>query len=366
MPETRSIDVMLGQDDPSRTAIVRTDRIRRVKIAFISASLTLSVCAWALVAREIALGRTTIADIAIFLFMLMATGLGVERGFHRLITHRTFKCKQAIRYLFAALGSMAGQGPVIGWTSIHRLHHRFTDREGDPHSPLAGSDTGLLATLRGLWHAHLGWQFNDELPNSAVFARDLLGDRTMNRINRLYVVWLGVGFVVPAILGLLLIGSVEGAYRGLVWGGFARWFFSTNLSYAINSLCHRFGARPFESPDGSTNLWWLAAPTFGAAWHNDHHAFPQSALVGFSPRQVDLSGLVICGMARIGWAWDVTVPSADALNRRHRVPDSSPGTTISTDRSSAPERSGAAPGGVAPPGERDERHASAVDVPHAT
>jgi stearoyl-CoA desaturase (delta-9 desaturase) len=293
---------------PTRRLVVRTRQVARIKRAFILVSMIISVAGWILAAREIWIGRTGAADLAIFALMCTVTGLGVELGYHRLITHRSFKSATAIRVVLGVFGSMAAQGPVIAWASIHRMHHRFCDADGDPHSPRLHGET-LTGKMMGFWHSHVGWQFNDSLPSSSAFAKDLLRDRAMQVVNRYYVPFILLGLALPAALGFALIGGTEGIYRGLVWGGLLRWFFSTNLSYSVNSFCHTFGSRPYRTKDGSTNLWWLAIPTFGAAWHNDHHAFPMSAFVGFGRGQLDLSGVVVRVLQRLGLAHDVRTPS---------------------------------------------------------
>jgi stearoyl-CoA desaturase (delta-9 desaturase) len=300
---------------PYERFVVHSSRVATVKRAFILANFAMSLLGWILAIREVQIGRAGFADLFICFVMCVLTGVGVELGFHRLITHRSFKCVAAVRIALGVFGSMAAQGPIIGWASIHRMHHKYCDTGGDPHTPLLFG-ASALGKWRGFWHAHVGWQFNDMLPISSEFAKDLLRDRHMQALTRLYVPLMASGLVFPALLGVILIGGWQGAYRGFVWGGLFRWFWSTNWAYSVNSFCHLFGKRVFRTPDGSRNLWWLALPTFGSAWHNDHHAFPSSAIVGFSSGQIDLSGLIVRWLVALGWAYDVRMPSVGEREQR--------------------------------------------------
>jgi stearoyl-CoA desaturase (delta-9 desaturase) len=246
-------------------------------------------------------------DVAIFLVMYLLTALGVTVGFHRLLTHRAFQTRPWLRYTLALLGSMSVQGPVIDWVADHRKHHTFTDEEGDPHSPHAGYGAGLGGMLRGLWHAHTGWLFETHgQASSKRFARDLVEDPTMRRINRYFPLIALGSLLLPFLLGLALGGGVLAAgLSALLWGGLVRIFLVHHITWSINSICHFFGSRRFETGDESTNVFWLALPSLGEAWHHNHHAFPQSAFHGLRWYELDPSGWLILAMARVGLAWDV-------------------------------------------------------------
>ena len=240
-------------------------------------------------------------DLVAFFAVYIPTGLGITVGFHRLFTHRSFKTGPITRGVLGALGSAAIEGPMISWVADHRKHHAFSDEEGDPHSPHVHH-----GGLRGLLHAHVGWLFvHDQRALKTRYAPDLLADPVSRFINRTFLWWVLAGFVVPFSIGLALGGTLLAGLTSLLWGGLIRMFFLHHVTYSINSLCHVFGRRDFETGDESRNLAWLALPSFGESWHNNHHAFPTSSVHGLKWWQVDLSSMVIRVLERLGLAWDV-------------------------------------------------------------
>jgi stearoyl-CoA desaturase (delta-9 desaturase) len=247
-------------------------------------------------------------DVAIFAVMYLLTAGGVTVGFHRLLTHRAFQTRRWLRYTLAVLGSMSLQGPVIDWVADHRKHHTFTDEDGDPHSPHAGHGAGLRGMVKGLWHAHVGWLFETHgQASSKRFARDLLEDGGMRRINKIFPLLALMSLALPFTLGVALSGGslVAGGLSALLWGGLVRIFLVHHITWSINSICHFFGRRRFQTDDESTNVFWLALPSLGEAWHHNHHAFPQSAFHGLRWYELDPTGWVILGLERVGLAWDV-------------------------------------------------------------
>jgi stearoyl-CoA desaturase (delta-9 desaturase) len=251
--------------------------------------------------------------------MYLLSGLGVTVGYHRLLTHRAFDAPRPVRYTLATLGSLAVQGPVIEWVADHRKHHAFADEEGDPHSP-HGHGSGLRAALRGLFHAHMGWLFERQgLARKRRYAADLLEDPGMVRISRLFPLLVLLGLALPFGLGYALTGGLHGALTALLWGGPVRIFLIHHITWSINSVCHFFGRRRFATDDHSTNVFWLALPSLGESWHHNHHAFPRSARHGLCWWEVDPSGLVIAGMARVGLARNVVSISPERQQQRRRV-----------------------------------------------
>jgi stearoyl-CoA desaturase (delta-9 desaturase) len=245
-------------------------------------------------------------DLVVFIVVYALTGLGVTVGFHRHLTHRSFRTSRALRAILGALGSAAIEGPVISWVADHRKHHAFADAPGDPHSPHVDHGTGLRGMLRGLLHAHLGWLFIHTQRGSRLrYAPDLLRDPVIRFVDRTFALWVFAGLALAFGLGVALGGTLAAGLTALLWGGGVRIFVLHHVTYSINSLCHVFGRRPFDTEDRSTNLAWLAVPTFGEAWHNNHHAFPTSAVHGLGRWQVDPSALVIGALERLGLVWDV-------------------------------------------------------------
>jgi stearoyl-CoA desaturase (delta-9 desaturase) len=246
------------------------------------------------------------SDFAVFGILYVLTGLGVTVGFHRHLTHRAFKAKRPVRAILAVLGSAAIEGPVISWVADHRKHHAFSDQHGDPHSPHVDHGGGLRGALRGLLHAHLGWLFiHTQRGARARYTRDLLDDPIISYIDRTFFLWALLGLGAAFALGVSIGGSLITGLTGLLWGGLVRMFVLHHVTFSINSLCHYFGRQRFRTGDESRNLAWLAVPSFGEAWHNNHHAFPTSAAHGMRRWELDPSALVIRGLERLGLAWDV-------------------------------------------------------------
>ena len=265
----------------------------------------------ALVGAIVVLWRSGVGpiDVAMLVGMFVANIIGIGVGLHRHFSHRAFQTTTPIRITLAVLGSMAAQGPLLFWAAVHRRHHAFSDREGDPHSPHLYGD-GWVDLVRGFWHAHVGWVFMPEVHDLWVFVPDLVRDPLVLKISRLYFVWVGTGLAIPAAIGGIVTRTWAGAASGLLWGGLIRIALTHHTTWSVNSICHIYGRRPFRSRDLSANNLWLAIPSFGEAWHNNHHAFPSSAFHGLQWWEVDLSGYIIRLLEMTGLAWNVKRPSA--------------------------------------------------------
>lgn len=256
-----------------------------------------------------------VSDVAVFLLLWAATGLGVTVGYHRLFTHRAFAAPDGVRALLAFCGALAGQGPVISWAAIHRRHHELSDEPGDPHSPNLHDQTGI-GRLKGLLHAHYTWMIEHDYPNVAHYTPDLLKDRAIAGVNRhYYAIALG-GLFVPGLLCGLLAWQWQAAVSGILWGGFLRMAVLGHTIWAINSVLHRFGQCPFATGDHSHNAGFVSLLTFGEAWHNNHHAFPTSAKFGLRRGWSDPGWWTVCLLARLGLASDVRQPPDPVIDRR--------------------------------------------------
>jgi stearoyl-CoA desaturase (delta-9 desaturase) len=256
-------------------------------------------------------------SVGLCILLYVATVLGITVGFHRILSHCSVKANGPVRAVFAVLGSMAAQGHVIHWVSNHRRHHQHTDQAGDPHSPHSTSEGKHLGHWQGFWHSHITWMFEGEFPN-VLLSKDLLKDPIILQINRFYLGWVLLGFAAPAAISGLLNQSWWGVAHGLLWGGFVRTFLVHHIIWSINSVTHLYGRRPFSTKENSTNNVWIALPSGGESWHNNHHAFPQSAKFGLMWWQADIGWWCIQLMCQFGWVWDVKVPTKKMMQaKRH-------------------------------------------------
>jgi stearoyl-CoA desaturase (delta-9 desaturase) len=240
------------------------------------------------------------SDIILLVALYSFIALGVTVGYHRMLTHRSFRPHPIVKFLLLVLGSMALEGPAIDWAATHLKHHAQADREGDPHSP-----------VEGFFHAHMGWMFNDSTADPHIYSRHLLDDPMIVFVSRTFLLWSLLSLVIPFALG---------GWTGLLWGGLVRIFLTHHVTWSVNSVCHTFGRRAFETNDRSRNEWVVGLLAFGEGWHNNHHAFPRSAFHGLHWWQFDLSGYVIRALERCGLVHDVyRVPPAMIERRLART-----------------------------------------------
>ena len=237
----------------------------------------------------------------------LLTGQGITMGFHRLATHEAFKCHKAVKAVVLALGSAAAQGPVITWADNHRRHHINADQEGDPHSPHADFGEGWKETAKGFLHAHIFWLFGDQPADFGRYTKRLREDKLVSFIDRYFGLWVGLGLAIPAIIG---------GWRGFIWGGLIRMLLMNHATFAVNSVCHMFGTRRFNTPDESRNNWFIALITGGEGNHNNHHANAKAAYHGLTWREWDLTGYLIRALSFIGLVWDVHQPTPEEIAAR--------------------------------------------------
>ncbi|MGA5757746.1 acyl-CoA desaturase [Nonomuraea bangladeshensis] len=261
-------------------------------------------------------------DLVIAVVMYLVSIFGIAIGYHRLFTHRAFKANRALRIALMLAGGMAVEGPLTLWAAEHRRHHKYADREGDPHSPWRYGDSGL-ALLRGMLHAHIGWFYTARRRSSRRhWVPDLLNDPDVRRFDGAYPAVVLLSFALPAAAGGLWSMSWAGAWSALLWGGLIRYAVVHHVTWSVNSIAHTFGDRPFRTRDRSSNVWWVAMLTLGEGWHNWHHVEPTCARHGVLRGQLDPSARLIRWFERAGWAHGVRWPTPDRLTtlRAGRVP----------------------------------------------
>ncbi len=303
---------------PVQTPAQRTTQLTVTAVLVAGPFAGLAVAVWLLWGHGVGF-----ADIGLAVLFYLLTGFGVTVGFHRCLTHRSFTARPALRVALAVAGSLSFQGEVNGWVAVHRRHHAFTDRPGDPHSPYRYG-TGPAGQLRGVLHAHAGWLFGSDPTSRQTYAPDLLADPAMRAISRAFPVLCVASLALPFAIGWA-IGGARGALLAVLWAGLVRILLLQHVTWSVNSLCHLLGSRPFTTRryDRATNLWPLALLSLGESWHNTHHSDPSCARHGVDRGQLDLSAGLIRLFERAGWASGVRWPDAARVDRRRcRAADS--------------------------------------------
>ena len=227
--------------------------------------------------------------VSVLLYWL-AGSLGIGMGYHRLLTHRGYKTPKWVEYFLTSCGVLAMQGGPIFWVATHRIHHRFSDVEGDPHSPRDGG-----------WWAHMGWiltgrALHHDAAVLAKYAPDLARDR--------FQVWISKYHYVPQVvlgIGLFAVGG----WSWLLWGTFLRTVFILHSTWLVNSATHMWGSRRYATRDDSRNNWWVALLSFGEGWHNNHHAHPTAARHGLAWYELDVNWIGIRTLELLGLARDI-------------------------------------------------------------
>jgi len=267
-----------------------------------------------------ALGRSmSLLTFLLGVAFYLVTAHGITIGYHRMLTHGSFRPKRWLKVALAVSGAMAIQGGPIRWVADHRKHHQHSDGPDDPHSPWHFG-SGPAALTRGLWWAHTGWLFRREQAVKAAYAPDLLADPDIALVHRLFPLWVALSVLAPPAIALAVTGSWSTAAAALLWASAVRIFLLHHVTFAINSVCHVIGSRPFRSRDRSTNFWPLAVLSMGESWHNLHHADPTCARHGVGRGQIDSSARLIRWFELVGWASDVRWPNQQRLASRRTIP----------------------------------------------
>jgi stearoyl-CoA desaturase (Delta-9 desaturase) len=263
-------------------------------------------------------------EFGLLVGMYVLTALGVTVGFHRLFTHKSFETNPVVRFVLAALGSMAVEGSVLKWAALHRRHHQHSDTPDDPHTP-HHQGRGLWGLIKGFWHAHIGWAFKADPEDLDRYVKDLRQSACVRVASALFPLWIVLGLAIPAALGGILTGSWVGVLLGFVWGGLVRVFLVHHVTWSVNSVCHLWGRRPYPEKDHSRNNLVFGILALGEGWHNNHHAFPTSARHGLRWWQIDVSYYVIRALAWVGLAWKVRLPERRPACAGAVLPGADPG-----------------------------------------
>ena len=259
-------------------------------------------------------------DVVIAAVLYTVSGMGVTVGFHRYLTHRSFNAVRPVRIALAVAGSLSLQSSAIQWVADHRRHHRFSDKDGDPHSPWRYGDSAA-GLAKGFFHAHVGWLYDWEKTDELKYAPELIADPDINFISRTFPYWVAVSLLIAPLVGGLWSWSWQGAVTAFFWGSLVRIALLHHVTFAINSVCHITGRRPFRTRDRSQNVWWLALLSFGESWHNFHHAEPTSARHGVRFLEIDTSAMAIKAMEKLHWVSDVRWPDREMVSRRNTAPE---------------------------------------------
>lgn len=274
------------------------------KADFVSFCDTAANRFWIVLQHTIALGcffTFTWTNFRVCCFISALLGwVGVSVAYHRLLTHRSFKTFKVVEYLFTILATLTDQGPPMVWVSNHRYHHMHADTPLDPHTP-----------YEGMWQAYMGWLFQQDKWR-AVLDRtnvdDMKADPFHRFISATFPVWM---------IGRFMLTYVLGGFSGLVWAYSLPFVVVQTMTLGLNTVCHLWGARPYDTGDLSTNNWFWAIFGAGEGWHHNHHAFKYSARMGLEWWEIDLGYYFICLLGWLGLAWDIKTPTeADKARKR--------------------------------------------------
>jgi stearoyl-CoA desaturase (Delta-9 desaturase) len=297
----------LSPCDPQASVGAETPVVGRTQ-RLLTAALVAGPAIALAVATSLLWGHSVnLSDIVMGAILYVITGFGITVGYHRLFAHRGFRSRRFLKIALAVVGSMAVEGSVTSWVATHRRHHIYSDKSGDPHSPHRYGDR-TPAILRGLLFAHVGWLFVSDVSSAERYAPDMLRDRDIRRVGRLFPLLALCSLALPFGIGYALAGTLTGSISALVWAGLVRMALLHHVTWSVNSLCHTFGRRCDETADHSKNLWLLAIPSLGESWHNIHHAHPAWARHGARPGMLDPSARLIWFFEHVGWITKVRWP----------------------------------------------------------
>jgi stearoyl-CoA desaturase (delta-9 desaturase) len=240
-------------------------------------------------------------EITSFVIFYVIVGLGVSLGMHRYFSHKSFVARPSLAVLLAAAASMAFQGSIYRWVLDHRRHHSHADRLGDVHSPVLNHAGFPMSPMRGLYHSHIGWMFDNTVTNERIYGRGICKDVIVRFFTRTYWFWCIFSILLPFMYGYFL-GNFTTAIGSMLVGGFLRTTILQNVVWAVNSFGHTYGTQNYPKGDRSKNNLLLALLTFGDGWHNNHHKNPRSYRHGEGSAQWDINGWIIDRLVQTGLA----------------------------------------------------------------
>ncbi len=261
----------------------------------------------------------TFFDVTLLLITQFLVGLGITLGYHRLFCHKAFLAGRGVSIILGALGAASMQGKIMTWVSVHRKHHHHSDEAGDPHSPKSTRE-GLIAGLRAFLGGHMGWTVSGRLCNYTDYIRDLRKDEAIVFVDRYYWLWVLMGWLIPGLVTAAWYQSWSGFLSGILGAGALRAFLQMQATWAVNSLAHLWGSRPFVTKDDSCNNALVNAMTLvGEGLHNNHHAFQWSAKFSLHKGEIDPGYLVLRALAHFGLVWDLKIPGQELIEARREA-----------------------------------------------
>ena len=250
------------------------------------------------------------SPFALFMVFLMyfIRMFGITAGFHRFFSHKTFKTSRAFQFILAYLATSSAQMGPIWWASHHRHHHKYTDEIEDPHTP----------TLKGFFWAHVGWIMSpSNVPTKEEYVGDLKRFPELKFLDKYhYLAPFSMAVSLFALGEYMALNHAQYGTNGielLMWGFFVSTVILYHATFTVNSVCHVFGYRTYDTKDGSVNNWLVAILTLGEGWHNNHHAFPNSERQGHKWYQIDICHYILWSLSKIGIVWDIRDVPDDSI-----------------------------------------------------
>ena len=281
------------------------NRLPGEKLSLLVSLPFISVHIGALFALTISPSPFALFMVSLMYFIRM---FGITAGFHRFFSHKTFKTSRAFQFILAYLATSSAQMGPIWWASHHRHHHKYTDEIEDPHTP----------TLKGFFWAHVGWIMSpSNVPTKEEYVGDLKRFPELKFLDKYhYLAPFSMAVSLFALGEYMALNHAQYGTNGielLMWGFFVSTVILYHATFTVNSVCHVFGYRTYDTKDGSVNNWLVAILTLGEGWHNNHHAFPNSERQGHKWYQIDICHYILWSLSKIGIVWDIRDVPDDSI-----------------------------------------------------